>query len=893
MKKNKKIWAYALAGALAISNLSVVATPFASIVAQAGTSLTANTTYSTDVQKIQVGVPTTVTATTNDTLGAGDKIQIVLGDASGIFGITSNSEVSTGPATATFTTTSTAKVGDKAKIKLAATVAASSTTKELAPATADSDDTLVVIAPNTTSISKGATNTVVLGSETDIEVEGACSSVTAAPLTDAQLAAIKSGIKITGTLADSITLTDISALSGTGNNGKFTATFTVNATDDKRTSSDSATITFSDESNSGSNTASVSLSGESSATKASKIAFYTKDDNGKLIVANNVTKRTAGANIELNVGVMSGSKVVPFKQGATPKTINKDTTDVTTADPAGTTAITYVVADTSVATLTTSGAEHDTPTLTPKKAGKTKVTAKYTIKDAIDNKVYTSTADIDVEIIALPAATTGVVIYEKGTGSAAITKKITAGAFDNKDTTAYNLVAEASNTTITPGQNFAWVSANPDVIALSDDTGVATTVTAKGNSSSGINVYAFHTDTEAWIKYANSKKDAAALATLLSSTTDGTDRETVSFTSTGYTDKIALSKESVDVVVDKSEEVTASTNNTSLSAGATASETKVVYSATSADKTIATAEVDTATGKITIKGVKAGSTTIDVKGEYKVRNSTTNKLESAEVTGTINVKVIDPNAADKAKADAIDAADKAADAAVADPTADKIKAANDAVVAAKALGATDDELKSVTEKVAKAEAAKEAAEKKAADEAAKKAADEKAAAEEAAKKSDGSTAGTPAPINSNLKDANGTETGFVVTNATAGAAEVKLTAAAVTKGASSYTIPATVKDASGNDYKVTSIDANAFAGSDVKTVTIGANVKSIDPAAFASSSVKKINIKGAKLTQKMANSLNKAKKGTKVKVTGKNKKANIKKIKKTKAYKKDRIKLAK
>ena len=35
MKKNKKIWAYALAGALAFSNLSVVVAPFGSIIAQA------------------------------------------------------------------------------------------------------------------------------------------------------------------------------------------------------------------------------------------------------------------------------------------------------------------------------------------------------------------------------------------------------------------------------------------------------------------------------------------------------------------------------------------------------------------------------------------------------------------------------------------------------------------------------------------------------------------------------------------------------------------------------------------------------------------------------------------------------------------------------------------
>ena len=224
----------------------------------------------------------------------------------------------------------------------------------------------------------------------------------------------------------------------------------------------------------------------------------------------------------------------------------------------------------------------------------------------------------------------------------------------------------------------------------------------------------------------------------------------------------------------------------------------------------------------------------------------------------------------QAKADAIAAAEKAADAAVATPTDDTIKAAKAAIEAAKAAGASDDELKSAAEKVTKAEAAK-------------------AAADEAAKTApDGSKKDVPAPVSTELKDASGNA--FKVTNATAGQAEVEFVAPA-NKDAKSCVVPDTVTDASGNVYIVTKIDPNAFKGTKTKTVTIGKNIKKISPKAFAGSNVKKVIVKGTKLTASSAKFVNKMKKGSTVKVKGANAKKNKKLLKKQSAVKKGLVKI--
>ncbi len=146
-------------------------------------------------------------------------------------------------------------------------------------------------------------------------------------------------------------------------------------------------------------------------------------------------------------------------------------------------------------------------------------------------------------------------------------------------------------------------------------------------------------------------------------------------------------------------------------------------------------------------------------------------------------------------------------------------------------------------------------------------------AEEEAKAADDSAKGTPAPVGTELVDANGNKTGFKVTDANASAPEVEYEAPA-DKNATKADIPETYTDLSGNVYKVVGIDARAFKDTKVKTVTIRKNIKKIDPKAFNKSKVKNVKIKGTKLTKKMAKSFKKLKKGGKIKCSGSHKKKN-------------------
>ncbi|WP_026669742.1 Ig-like domain-containing protein [Butyrivibrio sp. AE3006] len=176
----------------------------------------------------------------------------------------------------------------------------------------------------------------------------------------------------------------------------------------------------------------------------------------------------------------------------------------------------------------------------------------------------------------------------------------------------------------------------------------------------------------------------------------------------------------------------------------------------------------------------------------------------------------------KVKEAAIAAANTAAATAEATPTEENIKAAQDAVAAAKAKGAQDAELKEATDKIAKA-------------------IDEKKKQDE--QKSDGSAQGTPAPKGSALKDADGNETGFVVTDATPGKATAAYKGTAADKTKKKVTIPAVTKDQNGNKYTVTAIEQKAFAGTNVETVTAPNTVKIFKKNAFKGSKVKKVIIK--------------------------------------------------
>ena len=82
------------------------------------------------------------------------------------------------------------------------------------------------------------------------------------------------------------------------------------------------------------------------------------------------------------------------------------------------------------------------------------------------------------------------------------------------------------------------------------------------------------------------------------------------------------------------------------------------------------------------------------------------------------------------------------------------------------------------------------------------------------------------------------------------------------KNAKKVTVPAAVKLADGKTYNVTSVNAKAFKGKKIRTVTIGKNVKKIKKNAFKKSKATKMIVK-SKLLKKAA--VRGALKGSKIK----------------------------
>lgn len=98
---------------------------------------------------------------------------------------------------------------------------------------------------------------------------------------------------------------------------------------------------------------------------------------------------------------------------------------------------------------------------------------------------------------------------------------------------------------------------------------------------------------------------------------------------------------------------------------------------------------------------------------------------------------------------------------------------------------------------------------------------------------DGSSDGKPAANGSELKDPSGNDTGYKVTGDNKDNPTVVYEGTEADKSKDTIVIPATVKDASGNEYKVTEIKADAFKGNTkVKSVTVGDNVENIGDGAF-------------------------------------------------------------
>ena len=102
------------------------------------------------------------------------------------------------------------------------------------------------------------------------------------------------------------------------------------------------------------------------------------------------------------------------------------------------------------------------------------------------------------------------------------------------------------------------------------------------------------------------------------------------------------------------------------------------------------------------------------------------------------------------------------------------------------------------------------------------------------------------------------------------------------KNAKSVTVPATVKLPDGKTYKVTQVNAGAFAGSKIKTVTISKNIKTIKGNAFKKSKATKMIVKTKSLTKKSVKGSLKGSKIKTVQVKVGSKKVNKKFVKKYK-----------
>lgn len=124
---------------------------------------------------------------------------------------------------------------------------------------------------------------------------------------------------------------------------------------------------------------------------------------------------------------------------------------------------------------------------------------------------------------------------------------------------------------------------------------------------------------------------------------------------------------------------------------------------------------------------------------------------------------------------------------------------------------------------------------------------------------------------------------YQVTKAAAGKASGEVT---FTKGtnARSVTVPDKVKLADGREYQVTVVAEGAFAGQNIRTVTIGANVRTLMPGALSMCKATKMIVKTKKLTKASVKGSLKGSKIKTVKVKVGKKKVNKKYVKKYRKY---------
>ncbi len=107
-------------------------------------------------------------------------------------------------------------------------------------------------------------------------------------------------------------------------------------------------------------------------------------------------------------------------------------------------------------------------------------------------------------------------------------------------------------------------------------------------------------------------------------------------------------------------------------------------------------------------------------------------------------------------------------------------------------------------------------------------------------KTDGSSKGTPAKLNTALRNTKGITTGYKVTSANKKAPKVAFAGTNAQRKSSKVTIAKITKDCSGNKYSVTSIAAKAFYKAKTKTVVVANTVNACGKDAFNGAACKSI-----------------------------------------------------
>ena len=882
MKKNKRIWSWALAGALAISNLSgVVAAPFTTIVAQAAIPASVEITAS---DEIVAGELFAIHAEWTPAIAEADSIQIVVSNAGTtsfaadqVLGTTDGAVEHLDITGLRSATPGTLKVVAKGKASGAGSYEPIEESEISIDIGEVAENTWTAVKTGTTDPYEDLTATVTLG-KTASKSFDLVSSVAWATSEDAAKATLT---------IDDLTFTDSDATSNStksmihnsvtigtqkvekvaGDDGweyqvRYPITISIDATGSGivKSGENPYKITF------GENGAefTIALTDKTGVDDVTAIGFAERDKTDAITTqVEDYVKTMEGFNYTLSIGGLVGKKVTTINGDVY---IAKATAEevVTQTQPAY-----YFKSDSTAAEFgAVEGIANGDFTITPTKPGKNTVTVSLVkvskaSADADPTEKTIATGKFSYSVVAIPDS---IVIREDGENvntvtlnakkaSTKLTTKVSSALYDVDEDVTWILPTDAKNyLTLTQSGNDA-------------------TLTATGNKQGMTIFVASNADKEFLAAYNKlTTKDTASIMPLAESVNYAVEALTVNAEDQVIT--IAPDPDSVNILLEDNAAafVTISNNDPDdMEFGLVPEAGKIALTATSADSKIAEAAI--AEGNydvIEITPIAAGDTTVNVTGEYiKVVDG---KNTTVTVETSIKVKVIDPDST--AEKEAVEKAEKEAElakeeAAIAEAAADKANA--DAAAAKKDADAAKKDADAAKEDAA---AQKAAADKANADADAAKKDAEKANADADAAKKDADAAKAELAKVPKAQENVVAETGEKVDTYADGTAVLKeIPAEAIKNG--SYTVPESVK-VNGADVKVTKVASKAFyKNKKIKKITFGANIEEIGGSACnGASKLKVIRIKGKDVIIRR-NAFKKINKKAKIIVADKETKKNV------------------